>query len=252
MSRLVQIVAFANVGSGNQALQAHQINVNGTPTIPDFVAVDSDAFQIVSVTATEVTVENVSDDTASCNVWLQHLHSIPRQVASASLSPSPFVVASGGGVGGGAVAATSQISVDVVDASGVTGTLGNGVTYIPFVKDAADTIQFQVRIPQTGDFTISLAYYMSAGDVGDVQLRLDSVLISDGDDPTAALVVGTPFTFTPGNDTNRHTLDDGVAAELGFSATEGDTAVFEFTRVAGAPDTHPGDVRVLEIAVLAV
>lgn len=253
-SRLLQIIAFSNVGAGGQSSQAHALNIEGTAVVPDFVALDNADFEIVSVSTTAVTVQNNGGAPASCNVWLERKHTIDRALGGAilNLTPQPFVVTGGGGGGGGGVASAPMVPVEIVDATGVTGTLGNGVTYIPFVKDANDTIQFQFQAPQSDDYAVLLSYYMSTADVGDVQLRLDSLIVSDGDDPSAALSVGTPFTFTPGNDTNRHTLDDSVEASLVFTAVAEDTVVLKFTRVAGAPDTHPGDVRVLEIAIMAV
>lgn len=107
-TRLIQVVAFANVAPAGTATQAHSININGIAQKPDFVAADAGEFS-VSVTLNTVTVTNNGSAPVSGNVWLELKHSIPRQLGKAStgltspgLLPRPFIVASGGGGGGGA------------------------------------------------------------------------------------------------------------------------------------------------------
>lgn len=100
-TRLLQIVAFANVAPSATVALPHNININGRQYRPDFVATDVGSFD-VGVTDTQVSVTNTGDAPASVNVWLELKHSIPRQTdAIPSLTPRPFIVG-GGGSGGGA------------------------------------------------------------------------------------------------------------------------------------------------------
>lgn len=100
-TRLIQTLAFAAVPAGGSAALPHTINVNGVATVPDFVAADQPGFT-VTATALTVAVTNTGTAPASVNVWLELKHTIPRQLGStdATLTPQPFVVASGSGGGG--------------------------------------------------------------------------------------------------------------------------------------------------------
>jgi hypothetical protein len=101
-TRLLQIVPFTNVAPSATVVLPHNINVNGTPKKPDFVATDVGGFTI-TVTATTVSVTNTGTDPASPNIWLELKHTTPRQLGNDvdNLTPQPFVVASSGGGGGG-------------------------------------------------------------------------------------------------------------------------------------------------------
>ncbi len=100
-TRLIQVVAFANVAPAATVALPHNININGTQKKPDFVAADTSGFTIV-VSATDVSVTNTGTDPASINVWLELKHSIPRELgALPNLTPQPFIAAAGGGGGGG-------------------------------------------------------------------------------------------------------------------------------------------------------
>lgn len=119
-TRLIQVVAFANVGAGATVALPHSINVNGTQKKPDFVAADVSGFTIV-VTATQVSVTNTGTDPASVNVWLELKHSIPRELgALPNLSPQPFIAASGGGGGGGGGVATDGGAPGLIVDGGLT------------------------------------------------------------------------------------------------------------------------------------
>lgn len=101
-TRLIQIVTFSNVAPAATVALAHNINVNGTPEKPDYVATDVAGFT-VAVTASTVTVTNTTAFVASVNVWLELKHSIPRQLGGGvdNLTPQPFIAAGGAGGGGG-------------------------------------------------------------------------------------------------------------------------------------------------------
>jgi len=103
MPRLLQILAFANVPAGGNAVLPHEINVAGVPAKPDFVAFDAAGFTAV-VTDTTCTVTNNNIVPASVNVWLELKHSIPRELgalSTTSLVPRPFIAVGGGGGGSG-------------------------------------------------------------------------------------------------------------------------------------------------------
>jgi len=101
--RLIQILTFVDVPGGGGAVPLpHQININGIPQVPDFVALDVGGFAI-AVTTTTCTVTNNNVDPVTVNVWLELKHSIPRvlgAVQTTELTPRPFVAAAGGGGGG--------------------------------------------------------------------------------------------------------------------------------------------------------
>jgi hypothetical protein len=101
-TRLIQIVASGVVGPSATVVLPHQVNINGTPQKPDFVAADASGFTI-SVTDTDVSITNNGGSPASVNVWLELKHTIERELGlgaqTTSLVPRPFVAATGGGGG---------------------------------------------------------------------------------------------------------------------------------------------------------
>lgn len=122
----------------------------------------------------------------------------------------------------------------------------SGVEYVPLVQGAADEIDFQLSSPiLKGALAIEVIYAMSVANAGDIDLRLDSLALSVGSDPNAALSTGTPATFVPGNDTNVHAA---THANFELTVAEGDSIFCKLVRPA--TDTHTGDVRVIEIRVL--
>lgn len=139
------------------------------------------------------------------------------------------------------------IDISDVDSSKASDVLANGVTYVPLVQGASDTIAFQFVCTRTGTWAFRFAYVMSAANGGNVRFQADFLAVGDGENPAAALVTGTPFVVTPGNDTNMHTLDEGDSGDLDQALTAGDTVRVKITRTAHANDTHTGDVRVLGI-----
>lgn len=114
--RLIQILAFENVGPGAQVSLPHNLNVQGYAVTPDYAARDNAEFTIDAVTSNSVTVTNTSGAPAACHVWLERKHTIQRAfgaVGTTALAPQPFVPAVGGGGGGGAVSvASSSMSGD--------------------------------------------------------------------------------------------------------------------------------------------
>jgi hypothetical protein len=147
----------------------------------------------------------------------------------------------------------SAVAVDVeyVTASQPASTLANGVSYVPLSNGAVEYIQFQFRAAATTTAQIKVEYYMSAANAGDVELRLDTLAIGAGEDPTASLSTGTEFTATPGNDALLHVADSTTHSSLGVAVTAGDLVVCKLVRTNDAADTHTADMRVLKIAVTA-
>lgn len=120
----------------------------------------------------------------------------------------------------------------------------SGVEYLTLRQGEADTIEFQFIA--SGDFSVELVYAMSVANGGDIDLRLDSLAVADGEDSNAALATGTVTTFVPGSDTDRHTA---ASANFAVTAQEGDLCKILIQRPD--TDTHTGDVRVTDIRVRA-
>lgn len=135
-------------------------------------------------------------------------------------------------------------TVEIVDSATPGSSFAtSGGNYTPLAAGgAAPSIDFQYGAP--GNFAVDFLYSMSVANAGDVDLRLDRLVVGDGDDPDVALTAGSVATFTPGNDTNAHLVQ---AAEFQVTATEGDEVFFSLNRPAG--DTHPGDFRLIGIRV---
>lgn len=127
--------------------------------------------------------------------------------------------------------------------------LGNGLEYINLAKSADAWIEFQFRATAIGAVGVRVLYAMSAASGGDVRLQVDLGVFGDGDDPTAALIAGTPFVVTPGNDTNLHTADETASTELRIAVAAGDLVRVRLTRTDHADDTHTADMRVLQLSV---
>ena len=97
--RLKNILRFNNVAAGVQATLPHELNVNDVSVLPDKALRSNGEFSIVSVTATDVTVQNGGSAAANCDVLVEHWHTIDRVFGAAQtkdLVPQPFVAAAGG------------------------------------------------------------------------------------------------------------------------------------------------------------
>lgn len=161
----------------------------------------------------------------------------------------PIYNLTGGGSSSSATAAMA-IDVEVVTASQAATAYGNGIEYIPLIKGGADSIEFQFRSPATGNINICILYAMSAANAGNIQLRLDSLIVSDSEDPSAALSTGTAFIATPGNDTNKHTINEVTSTQLQLSLTINDLVRCKLVRTTDVADTHTGDVRIMKITAV--
>jgi hypothetical protein len=118
-TRLVQILTFTDVADGATVAQAHDININGTATTPDYLAGDVAGFGITA-DATNVSVTNNSGAQATIRVWVKREHSVERALGStsATLSPVPFAASTGSaGSGGGdpAVIFDDAVAADKVN-----------------------------------------------------------------------------------------------------------------------------------------
>lgn len=127
--------------------------------------------------------------------------------------------------------------------------LSNGVLATPVDKTEKFTTRFVATT--SGDKNFTVHYRMATANAGNLRLRVNSLVTSDGDDISAALNVGSQFTITPGNDTNKHSfspLDDPSLTLSGISA--GDHVVFELERMdSGDGDTHTGTMQLVGIEV---
>jgi hypothetical protein len=102
-NRLRQILTFTNIGAGASSAQAATLVINGISKIPDKIYLDNASFDVVSCTATLLTVINNGAGVGSCDVYLEHEHSYDREygnVAIQQLTPAPFIVRGSGGSGG--------------------------------------------------------------------------------------------------------------------------------------------------------
>lgn len=110
-SRLKSIVRFAGVAPGATASLPHGL-VWGQPQIavmPDHIERSNGDFIIVSADATSVTVQNNGTAAGSCDVFLEHWHTIERafgNIATTALVPQPFIPDNSGGGGGSGAPAT--------------------------------------------------------------------------------------------------------------------------------------------------
>lgn len=142
--------------------------------------------------------------------------------------------------GGSGSSATGNIWV--VDSSVASSAYPNNVRYVPLGSGASDYVEFQLAA--AGDVTLQLVYAMSGASANDVTLRLDSLIMSAGTDPSQAATVGTPFTVTPGNDVLWHATTGAESSDLSLTVSDGDLV---YVRVTRTDATHPGDFRLIEM-----
>lgn len=102
-NRLVQVVTVTNLAAGDTTTVAVGLSNNNDALIADVLARDNLAFEVVSCTATLLTVTNNGPTTGSCNFQLMYWNT-PQRVfgdnATQQLAPAPFIV-------GGAASVTS-------------------------------------------------------------------------------------------------------------------------------------------------
>lgn len=140
---------------------------------------------------------------------------------------------------------TSGGNIWVVDSSQVGSELSNGIPYIPLTSGGNDTIEFQIVTDANAELEIK--YVMSSAAADDITLRIDTIILNDDDDPSTALIAGTAFDVTPGNNVNMHTITSADSSDLSLTITEGSLAYIKITRTDSA---HAGDVRILNVRLV--
>lgn len=92
-TRLLNILTFSGLVVGVPSVQAHGLNAQDVPLIPDFIFPVPGGY---TITATSTTVTVTRPDlahpaTMTMLVW--RLHTVPRQIgASANLTPQPYII----------------------------------------------------------------------------------------------------------------------------------------------------------------
>lgn len=125
----------------------------------------------------------------------------------------------------------------------------SGISYIPLIKGASDYIGFQIPSAINGTVRVNIMYGMSVAHSGNVELRLDRLVITDGSSLTGSIVTGSSFTFTPGNDINKKTLTYSTSNTLSFAVSSNDIIKTRLNRLTSSNDTHTGDMRIIEVRV---
>ena len=149
-------------------------------------------------------------------------------------------------------AAAAPVALQIIESSAAGSSLGNGITYVPLVKSAADWVELQIRPQTAGTIKIRITYFMSAANGGNVRLQVSSAVIAVAADPTASLVAGTAFSITPGSNTNIQAVTESDSTDLSLTVTAGGVARIRLTRVADGNDTHTGDIRLIDITAVHV
>jgi hypothetical protein len=215
---LLQIVTFTAVGASDEVTLPHNININGAPITPDWVALDSPGFSI-TVTDTTITVINNNSITTTVNVWLEQKHSIPRQLGGGinNLNPQPFVIAGANDTGGGG-GGTSVITNASLTGNGTSGSPLGTTTGHTAVATDTDTI--------SGNGTTGSPLTTVAG---------GTAIVSDGVTITGNGTTGSPITAVGGG--GGATLIPANAPILGsFTAAAG-----KYNQIN---NMHSGDISV--------
>jgi hypothetical protein len=151
LTRLLQIVTFTNVPAASTITLPHDLNISGASVVPDFIAGDVGGFTITA-DATTISVTNNGSAPASVDVWLERVHSIPRELGGAilNMAPQPFVAAAGGGGSSGGVIVEDEGTPILSPATalnfvgpGVTATDGGGGTAIITVPGGIAGLTFE-------------------------------------------------------------------------------------------------------------
>jgi len=102
-NQLKNILSFANIAAGAQATLPHALNITGRGVVPDEVKLSNGEFAFVSADDTNVTIRNLGAIPQSCDVLVEHWHTIERTFGPDTtivLTPQPFVGAASSGGGG--------------------------------------------------------------------------------------------------------------------------------------------------------
>lgn len=155
-----------------------------------------------------------------------------------------MILGGGGGGGGGALV---PVDIEFLVSNVTVETDGtSGLRYLPLVEGGTEPCSFQFIAPRTGEIAIRVAYAMSASNGGDVALRLDSLITTEGSNPSTALTAGTPFTITPGSNTTRHTVNEEDSGDLQMTVVAGDIVRCLLDRPTSG-DTHTADFKIYKI-----
>jgi hypothetical protein len=157
-------------------------------------------------------------------------------------------VTASGTVTASGISATEPFQlIEVVSATSSSSAFGNGVSYIPLREGQSDSISFQFVAESSAPTELAMFYAMSAANSGDVSLRMDILINSNGSDPSATATSGTEFYFTPGNDVLQHNVDSSDSSDFRLWLNRGDFVYGSIERPNDGSDTHTGDCRVLQI-----
>lgn len=153
----------------------------------------------------------------------------------------------GGGAGGSPGAPGNTIAqFEFVTSVQPSYQAAGGFRYVPLTVDNDDKQEMQCVAPATGTAYVTVVYYMSAANGGNVELFLDRrVIAQSGGNPEATVTAGAEFVVTPGNDILTHAVTSSDHSSFTFSVTEGNLVYLALNRTADAEDTHTGDMRVL-------
>lgn len=162
-------------------------------------------------------------------------------VWSSSISVSGTVTASG-------ISTIEPFQViEVATATAPSSVFGNGVGYIPLREAQNDTISFQAVAESSAPSELTIVYAMSAANTGNVSLRFDLLVNSNGSDPSSPVTSGTVFVITPGNDVLQHSVDSSNSSDLRLWLNRGDLVYGSLQRPNDGSDTHTGDLRILQL-----
>lgn len=150
--------------------------------------------------------------------------------------------------GGGSGSGSNNRTVWVANSSVASSAYANGLRYIPLRDANSDYIEFQFVAERTTTLEIVVCYAMSSSEANAITLRLDSLVISSGGNPTTAVTTGSNFNVSPGSDVLIHTVTSSNSGDLNFSVTAGDLVYCKLVRL-GSSDSHSGDMRVIEVTV---
>ncbi len=157
---------------------------------------------------------------------------------------------SGGGVFEPPITTTEQ-AIWIAFSTSSSSAYNNGIQYTPLRKSNEDTIDFQFSSNIFGVTNVSFYYAMSVADSGSLMLQFDSLSIDYGFEPDIDFTVGTPLQLTPGEVTALNIISQFENPDLAFSTSLGGIVRCKLHRLSNdIGDTHPGDLRIIEIRVL--